>query len=106
MYVQYVLYCLKYYNGNIGKPRILTQFFFEILFSCPLKNLYRAVEDIDLFTGLMAEKPLAGALLSETTANILGEQFERLRKCDRFWHENGGQAGSFTPSKSMQKLRG
>lgn len=52
-----------------------------------LAFVYRSVNDIDLFTGLMAEIPQPGALVGETTAEIIAEQFSRLRRCDRYWHE-------------------
>ncbi|KAG1654695.1 Peroxidasin [Nymphon striatum] len=53
-----------------------------------LKKLYTSVEDIDLFTGGLLEKPLPGGLVGSTFGYIIGMQFRALRRCDRYWHEN------------------
>lgn len=54
------------------------------------------MDDVDLFPGMISEKPEPGMIVGPLAANILGEQFKRLRNCDRFWYENKGQTGSFT----------
>ena len=57
---------------------------------------YSDVRDIDLFTGGLAEKPMRGALIGPTFACLLSQQFERLRRGDRFWYENDMPPSSFT----------
>ena len=47
----------------------------------------------------MSEKSVPGGLLGTTGACIIAEQFQRARKCDRFWFENDLPEMRFTPSK-------
>ncbi|XP_050717062.1 peroxidase-like isoform X2 [Eriocheir sinensis] len=64
-----------------------------------LAAVYRHVDDIDLFPGGLAEKPVIRGLVGPTFACILGQQFLNLRRGDRFWFENGGFASSLTPEQ-------
>ncbi|XP_030762974.1 peroxidasin homolog isoform X2 [Sitophilus oryzae] len=61
-----------------------------------LRTLYLHVDDVDLFTGGLAERPLKGAVTGPTFACIIAQQFSVLRKGDRFWYENGDMESSFT----------
>ena len=69
-----------------------------------LENVYEHVDDVDLFPGGMAEKPVVGGIVGPTFACILGQQFLNLRKGDRFWYENGDHPGAFT-SRQLQQIR-
>ncbi|CAL4065298.1 unnamed protein product, partial [Meganyctiphanes norvegica] len=64
-----------------------------------LAAVYRHVDDIDLFPGGLAEKPVLRGLVGPTFACILGQQFLNLRRGDRFWFENGGFVSSLSPNQ-------
>ena len=53
-----------------------------------MKQVYQSVEDIDFFSGGLSEPPLPDGLVGKTFGCVIATQFERLRKCDRFWYEN------------------
>ena len=59
--------------------------------------MYTKVEDIDLFVGGLLEQPskASRAIVGDTFLCILGDQFARLKKGDRFFYDLGEQAGSF-----------
>ncbi|XP_054708998.1 uncharacterized protein LOC129218700 isoform X2 [Uloborus diversus] len=61
-----------------------------------LKEVYESIDDIDLIPGALAENHVGGSHLGPTYLCIIGRQFKKTRKGDRFWFENRNQAGSFT----------
>jgi peroxidase len=67
-----------------------------------LANVYRHVDDIDLFSGGLLETPLANAIVGPTFGCIIGLQFEKLKKCDRFWFETPNPEVGFTPEQLRQ----
>ena len=69
-----------------------------------LQRVYSHIDDIDLFTGGLAERPVTGGVVGPTFACIIGQQFLNLRKGDRFWYENGNHPGAFTASQ-LQEIR-
>lgn len=53
-----------------------------------LASVYTSVDDIDLWTGALAEDPVPGAMVGELLRTVLGRQFAQLRDCDRFFYLN------------------
>ncbi|CAF0726834.1 unnamed protein product [Didymodactylos carnosus] len=54
-----------------------------------LLKVYKNVEDIDLFTGLLTENPLPNAIVGPTLGCLLARQFQDLKRGDRYFYENG-----------------
>jgi hypothetical protein len=63
-----------------------------------LQAAYGSVDKIDPLVGMVAEDHVPGAMVGPLLLNVIRDQFERLRDCDRFWYENG----QFTPSELVQ----
>ena len=61
-----------------------------------LRQYYRHVDDVDLFVGGILERPLPGALMGPTFTCIIGDQFARARKGDRFTYDHGPAPQSFS----------
>ncbi len=53
-----------------------------------LKNLYKDINNIDLWVGGLAEDHVEGSELGETFQKIFLEGILRIRDGDRFWYEN------------------
>lgn len=64
-----------------------------------LATVYPSVDEVDLFVGAVSEKPAQGAMLGPTFVCLVGDQFARLRRADRFFYEESNQLSTF--SKGM-----
>ena len=82
--------------------------FYDLLQNWNLKmkfqELYNHVQDIDLFTGGMSEPPVPDGIIGTTFGCIIGLQFEKLRKCDRFWYETDDSKIGFT-KKQLESIK-
>jgi hypothetical protein len=56
-------------------------------FNEDMKNLYGSVDNIDPWVGFLAEDKMPEMLFGRTVAEIIKEQFQRLRDADRFYFE-------------------
>lgn len=52
-----------------------------------MRKVYKAVDNVDSYVGIQAEKSAPGSILGETGIAIVGNQFRKLRDGDRFWYE-------------------
>ncbi|CAH2040143.1 unnamed protein product, partial [Iphiclides podalirius] len=66
-----------------------------------LSSVYGTPEDVDLWIGGLLEAPVEGGVVGETFAQILADQFAKLRRGDRYFYEHGPDTnpGAFTPSQ-------
>lgn len=70
-----------------------------------LQFLYASVEDLDLYSAGLAEKPVPHGLVGPTFACVIAQQFQNLRKGDRFWFENPHADSAFSPEQLDQIRR-
>ena len=68
-----------------------------------LASVYTHHDDIDLVVGGLAERPLSGAVVGPTFGCLLGQQFQILKKGDRFWYENNIPPSAFTKGRCHEK---
>lgn len=65
-------------------------------------KLYKHVDDIDLWSGGVSERRMAGAQIGPTFACIIARQFANIKRGDRFWYENSGFPSAFTPNQMRE----
>lgn len=61
----------------------------------------RDATHLDLFTGMLAENPLADGLLGPMASCIIADQFVRAKRGDRFWYETSDPLLRFTPGNKI-----
>ena len=59
------------------------------------------VDDVDLWTGGLAEPRVSGSIVGETFLAILTDQFQRSMDGDRYWYENRYAEGDLTDMELM-----
>ena len=69
-----------------------------------LQNTYQTIEDIDLYTGGLAEVPSKGAVVGPTFACLIGRQMFYYKSGDRYWYENDIPPSSFT-KEQLNEIR-
>jgi hypothetical protein len=79
-------------RSDFGLPRVRS---FRQITSDPdlaaaLQSLYRTVDEVDAWIGMLSEDPIPGGSVGITTDAVITDQFRRLRDGDRFWFENAG----------------
>ena len=71
-----------------------------------LRSVYNHQDDVDLVVGGLAERPLSGAVVGPTFGCLLGQQFQILKKGDRFWYENNIPPSAFTKGMRLRQDEG
>ncbi|EFO83186.1 hypothetical protein CRE_12934 [Caenorhabditis remanei] len=92
------------YRSLVGLPAVNTWNDMASTFSAAnlaaLKTVYADPADVDLYSGLVMETPLAGGQLGPTASWIIAEQFRALKTGDRFYYENQvTNTAAFTPDQ-------
>jgi len=67
-------------------PKVVEQF----------KKIYRHPDEVDLYAGGVAERHFPDALLGPTWWNIVGYQFQQLKRSDRYFYDLGDMPHSFS----------
>ena len=57
-----------------------------------------------MFIGGLAERPLSGAVVGPTFGCLLGQQFQILKKGDRFWYENNIPPSALSKGKITRQI--
>jgi peroxidase len=70
-----------------------------------LRKVYDSVDDIDLFTGGILERNHKDGLVGPTFKCIIGDQFLRLKRGDRFYYEYGTDPTTRFSEAQLQELR-
>ncbi|CAH0592105.1 unnamed protein product [Chrysodeixis includens] len=82
---------------GLSRPRNFTDLkaIFDASSYSRICKIYKSVEDIDLYTGALAEAP-GGRLLGPTLSCLIADQFLRLKIGDRYWYETPDPIAGFT----------
>ncbi|KXJ68464.1 hypothetical protein RP20_CCG003364 [Aedes albopictus] len=72
-----------------------------------LAKLYSSPDDVNLYVGGILEEPVAGGVVGQTFAEIIGDQFARLKQGDRYFYSNGRvtNPGHFTKPQLQEVQR-
>jgi len=91
---------------NIGKASSFSDFSRQMSVSRAqeLQQLYNSPDDVDLFVGIFSERPNNDAMVGPTALCIIGDQFARLKKGDRYFYDLAGHPGQFSTDQ-LQEIR-
>lgn len=64
-----------------------------------LAKVYKSVDDVDMYTGGLSEKPIEGGMLGPTMTCLIANQFVRMKSGDRYWYETSEQPQAFTQAQ-------
>jgi len=70
-----------------------------------LQQMYRSVDDVDLYVGGFLEQPHHDSLVGPVFKCIIGDQFARLKKGDRFFYDLGTDSNVMFSSEELREIR-
>ena len=73
---------------GLGRKTSFDQITNDAATASSLSNIYREIDDLDPWVGMLSEEPDAPSIAGESMTAILAAQFTELRDGDRFWFEN------------------
>ena len=69
-----------------------------------LRAVYESVYDIDLYVGAIAETGVRGGSVGPTFACLIGDQFSRLKRGDRFFYTHTNANGLSKAAKGNRRI--
>merc|ERR1711976_618051 len=70
-----------------------------------LKSVYRSVDDIDLYVGGFLEAAHGDSILGPVFKCIIGDQFARLKKGDRYFYDLGVDTNTRFSQQELDQIR-
>ena len=70
-----------------------------------LKVIYKTVDDVDLYVGGFLESPHEDSILGPIFKCLIGDQFARLKKGDRFWYDLSLDSRLAFSPKQLEQVR-
>merc|ERR1712048_1308264 len=70
-----------------------------------LRSTYRVIDDIDLFVGGSLEQPHEDSLVGPVFKCIIGDQFARLKKGDRYFYDLGVDTNTRFSQQELDQIR-
>ena len=70
-----------------------------------LKRMYRSIDDVDLFVGGFLEQPHEDSLVGPVFKCIIGDQFARLKKGDRYFYDLGVDINTRFSQQELDEIR-
>ena len=70
-----------------------------------LQRMYKSIDDVDLFVGGFLEQPHQDSLVGPLFKCIIGDQFARLKKGDRFFYDLGIDSNIMFSTDELQEIR-
>ena len=67
--------------------------------------MYRSIDDVDLFVGGFLEQAHQDSLVGPVFKCIIGDQFARLKKGDRFFYDLGIDSNIMFSTEELQEIR-